>query len=68
MPSLNGLSMSKSSPSSDREFEQARIFAEGRAQAERERAERRRDALVARGEARAVRGRLYDMIQTGRVA
>lgn len=49
----------------DRLFAEARIQAEGRAQAERERAERRREQLILRGEARAIRGRLYDAIQTG---
>ena len=65
MPSLNGLSYEQVVAVLDREFEQARIQAEGRAQAERERAERRREQLILRGEARAVRGRFYDMIQNG---
>jgi hypothetical protein len=65
MPSLNGLTYEQVVAVLDREFAEARIQAEGRAQAEQERAERRRQQLVLRGEARAARGRIYDMIQTG---
>lgn len=65
MPSLNGLSYEQVVAVLDREFAEARIQAEGRAQAERDRAERRREQLILRGEARAIRGRLYDAIQNG---
>ena len=65
MPSLNGLSYEQVVAVLDREFAEARIQAEGRAQAERARAERRREQLILRGEARAIRGRLYDAIQNG---
>jgi hypothetical protein len=44
-----------------------RVMARARAcwAAEREAREARREQLILRGEARAIRGRLYDMIQTG---
>lgn len=66
MPSLDGLSYEQVIAALDRECQEMRTFNEGRAQAERDRAERRREQLILRGQARAVRGRLYDMIQNGR--
>jgi hypothetical protein len=49
----------------DNLFAEARAFDAARAANEQARCERRRDELVARGLARAARGRIYDMIQLG---
>lgn len=51
----------------DRLFEEARQDAMARAAEEEARRERRQDELIARGLARAARGRFYDMIQLGRL-
>lgn len=64
---MRGLSYEQTVARLDRIFAEARTFAAARAEREQMAREARRDLLVARGQARAARGRLYDTIQLGRL-
>ena len=67
MLNLTALTYEQTMAHLDRVMEQARAFDAARAEREQMARQARRDLLVARGEARAARGRFYNMIQTGRL-